>query len=89
MNFKEIAKNTLTNGPSRVIINGDGEATTSRRAREQFGISPDIIFIRDDGWSLAAPRQFEATAYGMWPDKWISFIRRPSIEAKPISEYKS
>lgn len=86
MDMKKITEKVLTNGPARVIINGEGEATTCRRAHE-MGINPDVIFIRGDGWSLAAPSQFESVAYGMWSDEWVAFMRKPEIEAKPMSEY--
>ena len=70
-------------GPQRVVINEAGEATTFLRAAEEYQISPDIIFIRDDGWSLGAPKQFQDVAEQMWADKWALVI--PAIGCEPIT----
>ncbi len=88
MKLQDIAQNIMMNGPSRVVINSDGEATSSIRAREALRVEPDIIFIRDDGWSLAAPRSFEAVAYNMWKGEWIGFIRRPNMYAEYMNVYE-
>jgi len=70
-------------GPKRVIINEHGEATTASRASEEYGIKPDVIFIRKDGWSVGAPKQFEQLAENMWKGDWIGVIRFPYRMAKP------
>lgn len=48
----------------RIVINKEGEAVTMKRARE-MGILPLIVFIRNDGWMLGAPLEFEKVAYEM------------------------
>ena len=73
--------------PNRVVINSDGMGCPPKRAREKYGINPDIIFIRRDGWTLAAPTEFENIAYQMWKNEWIAFLRKPETKAKPMSEY--
>ena len=75
-------------GPKRVIINGEGEAVSSLRARRDHGITPDVIFIRRDGWSLGAPAIFERLAYRQWKLDWIAFWRRGRDTASPIREYR-
>lgn len=82
-----LAQNILMVGPARVMINAEGEAVASARAREQFGVDPDVIFIRDDGWSLGAPKQFETVAFKLWEGSWIGFLRKPHTAARPMSEY--
>lgn len=87
VDIQEMAQYIMERGPHRVLINSAGEARPSRIAREHHDIHPTIIFLRDDGWSLAAPAEFEATAYNMWKDKWVGFIRKPENFAQPIDEY--
>jgi hypothetical protein len=87
MNVPEMIDKIFTSGPDRVVINENGEATTSQRAIEQHRITPDIIFIRFDGWSLAAPESLESVAYKLWKDDWTHFVRRPSMTPLPIREY--
>ena len=59
--LQAFAKDIMEHGPQRVMISVD-EAVSSRRAREDYGINPDVIFIRNDGWSLGAPTRLEAAA---------------------------
>lgn len=75
--------------PNRVIV-GKGRAIPARKAKAQFGIEPDIIFIRDDGWTLGAPSQFEKEAYETWKDHWTHFVRPGISDAKsrPIEHYR-
>lgn len=72
----------------KVVVDSEGLGTTLERALKEYNIKPDIIFIRDDGWTLGAPSQFERVAYRMWHDRWVAFIRKPNIEAQPMSEYQ-
>lgn len=77
------AKLIFIHGPSRVVISAEGEAVGTKRARVQFGVEPDIIFIREDGWSLGAPEQWAEVAEATWKDKWIGVLVKPS--AVPVS----
>ena len=77
----------VEHGPSRVLIDPAGDATSAKHAREKHGIIPDIIFIRRDGWSLGAPDHLQRDAFLMWRDDWVSFLKRPSIQPQPITEY--
>lgn len=70
-------------GPSRVVINSEGDSVPPKKAKSR-GVVPDVIFIRDDGWSLGAPPQFAAVAKSLWDDKWAGFIKRGSRVAKPL-----
>jgi hypothetical protein len=48
------------------------EACAPKRVPE---IKPETVFIRDDGWTLAAPADLEAAARKQWPGQWIAVIR--------------
>lgn len=74
-------------GPQRVVINSSGEAVSSSRA-DRIGLVPDIIFIRDDGWSLGAPAALETIAYSIWRKEWAAFARRGDLAPSPITEYQ-
>ena len=70
---------------NRVITDDEGTGQAPRRAAEK-GISPEVVFLRKDGWTLGAPRQYESIAYDMWSDEWTHFSRDGKTW-KPISEY--
>ena len=73
--------------PTRVIVEADGLAVTPRRAAHVFQVTPEIIFIRDDGWMLGAPEEFESIAYKMWKDSWEYFVRKGHTQWIPIKRY--
>lgn len=66
----------LFEGFDRVVINYEGEAVPMRRAI-QMGILPEVGYMRNDGWSLAAPKELEDVAFRMWSDSWTHVIRKP------------
>lgn len=55
-------------GPDRVVVHESGRAVPPRSAREQYDITPTVIFIRNDGWSLGAPEIYRHIAERMWSD---------------------
>jgi hypothetical protein len=79
------AARIVKEGPTRVVINAEGEAVPPKRAKS-MGIVPDVILIRNDGWSLGAPPQFAAVAESLWADSWVGFIKRGSRVAKPFKK---
>ncbi len=79
-----IAKIKL-HGPSRVLVEPD-YAVPCKKAREEYGINPDVIFIREDGWSLGAPKSLEQDAVKMWT--WVAFISKPNTEVFPMTVYE-
>jgi hypothetical protein len=72
----------------RIIINSEGEAVPPKRAREEHGIVPDILFIRDDKWALGAKEEHRNVAYDMWKESWTHFYMIKAQQLKPISEYQ-
>jgi hypothetical protein len=83
-NAPNIRDVTITD-PIRVLVNAGGGAVRPGEAKE-MGIKPSIVFLRDDGWSLAAPPSLEEIAYRIWHDKWVGFQRKGEA-MKPIGEY--
>lgn len=80
----------LQYGPSRVLVSEQGMAMSPGRAEEAGKGVVDIIFIRDDGWTLGCAERLEAFALATWKKEWVAFARKGSNsewELKPISEY--
>ncbi len=73
----------------RVVINSDGEALSYGRAEREHNITPDIVFIRGDGWALGARQCDRSIAYKMWTDSWTHFYVIAEQKLRPISEYTS
>jgi hypothetical protein len=88
MTLEEIKKRLKDYGPTRVVINGAGEAVPPFRARRDYNVHPDIIFVRDDGWMLAAPIHFQEIAERMWKDEWVAVFTRGSWDPIPYDQWK-
>lgn len=86
-NLVSYAKQIGANGPRRVLVEGDF-AETPQRAREIYDIWPDIVFIRNDGWSLGAPNNLADTAEKLWAGHWIGVLIRPSTEPITMEDYE-
>jgi len=71
----------------RVVVDIDGFAVPSKRAQNEYGIDPDIVFVRDDGWTLGAPKSLEKIAYKMWENEWAYFATKDEKKLRPIQEY--
>ncbi|MDP2908675.1 MAG: hypothetical protein Q8N77_02620 [Nanoarchaeota archaeon] len=72
-----------------VVIDSEGSAVQPKIAERDHGITPDIVFIRDDGWTLGAPKIYEDIAYKLWSDYWTHFATKEEKKKRPISEYAS
>lgn len=86
-NLISFAKQIVANGPRRVLVEGDF-AESPRRAREIYGIAPDIVFIRNDGWSLGAPDRLAIRAERLWDGHWIGVLIRPDTKPITMDEYE-
>lgn len=60
-------------GPTRVLVN-QFEGRPTHIALRDNRITPDVVFIRDDGWSLGAPKDLVWHAEMMWADKWVFVV---------------
>jgi len=85
-NLIAIARSILANGPRRVLVD-DNYAVGASQAQEMFDVTPDVIFIRDDGWSLGAPEHLAYQAETLWTDKWIGVLLRGKTEPFTMAEY--
>lgn len=86
--LEAIKQKLQRSGPDRVVINREGEAVPPFRARRDYNIHPDIIFARDDGWTLAAPDSLKDVAEAMWKKEWIGVFLRGSWKPIPYEEWK-
>ena len=75
------------NGPTRVVVDESGRAVSPKRALKDFNVDWRVAFIREDGWSLGAPRRLESVAYDSWSDHWLYFMRRFHPTARRIADY--
>jgi hypothetical protein len=75
-----VVEQIRNNGPTRVVINDRGMATDPRRALRDHNITPDVVLIRQDGWSLGAPHQFRELALQMWADQWVAIWEQTEDE---------
>lgn len=87
MDVKDIPKLGPGFWPARVVVDAEGLGVNSKRARYEYNIVPDIIFLRNDGWTLGAPKQFERVAFEMWHKEWAFFVRRPRSIWVPMEKY--
>lgn len=74
-------------GCTRVLVDSEGLGVPEGIAKDQYDITPDIIFLRNDGWTLGAPTYLENLAYIIWKDSWTHFARKGDEEWTEISEY--
>lgn len=58
----------------RVVVATDGSAVSWQQATQDYGIQPDVIFVRNDGWTLGAPNWLRNVAYALWSDCWTKVI---------------
>lgn len=73
--LKALVTKIIKLGPIRVVFNVHGEATTPEIAEENYQVKPTTIYIRDDGWSLGTPEEFDFVAQKIWFDDWIAVVQ--------------
>lgn len=61
---------------TRVTVESPIYGTTPEIAKAQYGITPDVIFLRSDNWSLGAPMQFAEESDELWPGNWVGFVTK-------------
>ena len=70
---------SLSIKPNRIVINAEGDAVPPDQAIK-LGITWDVIFVRNDGWSLGAPHHLAEVANSLWVKEWVAQIRDGKIE---------
>ena len=73
--------------PARTVIDDRGTGYSGRKAQWDLGIEADVVFLRQDGWTLGAQKELELVAYEMWKDEWAYFTRKPFKRWVPIQKY--
>lgn len=72
--------------PERVIQHENGACLSGAQAVER-GLPWEIVFIRDDGWSLGAPAQLQNPAEEMWQNQWIAVYYPASARLESYAAY--
>lgn len=64
--------------PQRVVVADTGKATSHRQAMsDHYGrIRWDVCYIREDGWTLAAPANLIDVARRQWDGSWVIVVDR-------------
>ena len=76
MNPQDLANtihDAIARGPIRVVVDREAYGVSPQRALGQ-GIVADVIFVRDDGWTLGAPTDLIDVALATWPEEWAAVI---------------
>lgn len=69
----------------RIMVNEHYDATTPKRARIEYGVRPDILLVRRDGWVLGAPSHLAALARSVWSGDWVEeWERTPTGEWRHV-----
>lgn len=79
LDLEAVARRVALDGPCRVIVSAEAYAVGPERALRQFGIQPDVIFIRSDGWTLGAPAQWRDIAERIWDTDWVGVIENGTV----------
>lgn len=78
LELQEVADRIRAVGPTRVIVDDQGTAMSPVRAK-YLGryVAVDVIFIRNDGWSLGASTDLAEVAERLWPEHWVAIMHGP------------
>ena len=83
------AESILRHGPNRVLIDEHGTAVAPLCAR-QMGLGPkkgDVIVIRRDGWTLAAPAHLAESAKDIWSSDLVGYMVCPARKIYPMYKW--
>jgi hypothetical protein len=69
--LKQICSRAMNEGPTRIVINSDGEAVPPNKDNIKL---IEVVFVRKDGWSLGAPFHLIEVARKMWDDEWVGVL---------------
>lgn len=86
MTLDEVWKQVRTVGPSHVML--DKEGTTMMReiaVKKNPDLSWDVIYIRDDGYSLGCEFYLSQFAEHLQRDRWIAVMMRGAPKLKMVN----
>lgn len=84
---KVLKYNGLSEICDRVVTDCTGYMLAPWRASDIYQANPDIVFIRDDGFTLGAPTELENVAFNVSCGQWVAFARYGDLKPRPIGEY--
>lgn len=75
-------------GPTRVVVtveNGSvAYAVPPEQAKRQWGIEPEVILVRKDGWTLGAMFRDRDPTFKLWEGDWLAEINLSTGMVTPI-----
>ena len=72
--IKEAIDNASRNGPTRVVYSDEGQATTPELALQLYNEVAEVVFIRNDGWTLGASMKYYKVAHDLWEGDWAAVV---------------
>lgn len=84
MTLQDAWKVILVRGPSEVMVTRT-DTVSPAEAMSKYRTGWDVIYIRDDGWSLAAPYYFAHYAENLHKGRWIGRVRRGDKSPKEMT----
>ena len=84
MNQQEIEYLVLSRPPNRVVVDDQGTAVPHTRL-----LKVDVVFVRDDSWTLGAPSELEDVARSLWSDMWVGEGRCSEVDGVLRWEFKA
>ncbi len=73
-------------GADRVITSSRGTSVPYSYAVDEFKIDVEMVFIRNDGWTLGCHRTHQSVAYGLWKEEWIAILIKPEDAPRRIED---
>lgn len=74
----------LNSGPDKVMITAEGLTRSPKKAYSIHSTWPDVVYIRQDGWSLGCPSLIEQQAYETWKNEWVARVDLHTGEWLPM-----
>jgi hypothetical protein len=75
LNLDEVVERVLRDGPVRVVTSVEEGCVAFAEApalAEQKGVYAEVVYIRDDGWTLGAEDSDESAAERLYRGEWIA-----------------
>ena len=84
MTLDDAWKIIAARGPAEVLVNRQGDTASQDVAIKQHRTPWDIIYIRDDGWSLGTSFYLAQYAEPMHKSRWIGKMVRGAKKPQAI-----
>ncbi len=86
LDLQALEKRIASRGADMVMVS-DRVLTTKSAAWSLHGIRAEVVFIRNDGWTLGVTKDLAGSAYGLYPSLWEAWLELPTCRARPIIKY--